>query len=129
MARTLPLTFRSVTGQPREGYQVVLAGTEPLAAVTDAGGVVTIEVPVGATYAVGFGSALEVNGVAYTAGTVLHLTIPDGEGPLALADCLTGTGDASLPTMLQARIDLETALADLQSRVAALEAPAPGGTP
>lgn len=121
MSRTLPLTIRSVTGQPREGYQVVLAGTDPLEAVTDAGGVVTIEVPVGATYAVGFGSALEVNGVAYGAGTVLHLAIPEGEGPLALADCLTGIADASLPTLLQARIDIETALADLQTRVAMLE--------
>lgn len=108
MSRSLTTCIQSVTGTPREGLQVDAINGGTLSAITDAGGVFVLPLEPG-DYRIPFTGAVRVDGVAYPAGTAFRVTIPEGEGPIAWADALTGIEDASLIALLQRIEVLETA--------------------
>lgn len=111
--RPLTATIQSITGAPLDGVQVVFVtpGDEPdVVGVTDASGVLTVNLEPGMAYAVGIGSAVQVDGALFGAGAVIRFTVPSiGKGqedgaPLTLADAELTIVAADLPTLL-ARIE------------------------
>lgn len=103
---TLTATICHATGAPREGYQVVLWAEVPVLAITDAGGGIRAEVEPG-TYRLALEASLQVDGVAYPAGTVLVLTVPEGDAVIPVGDCIAEVIDASLPALLARIVALE----------------------
>lgn len=126
MSRTVEPTIRDATGTPREGLRVDFYAPSPAAsvhAITDAGGVLRADLEPGVTYSVPVMNAVIVNGQDLPAGTVLRIVVPEGEGPVEIADVTVAIIDASPPALLTMLETIQTALDALTARVAALEAP------
>lgn len=104
MASLLTATICHATGAPREGYQVVLWSAVPVLAMTDAGGGIVVDVEPG-TYRLALETALQVDGVAYPAGTVLVIEVPAEDA--RLGDCVTEVIDASPIALLDRIVALE----------------------
>jgi hypothetical protein len=109
----------TATGAPREGLRVDFYAGPPgqdVHATTDAGGSFNAELEVGASYSIPVMNAVTVNGQILPAGTVLRIVVPEGEGPVEVAELIVDIIDASPPALL-------AMIEELTARVAALESP------
>jgi hypothetical protein len=123
VSRSLPATITSVTGAPREGLRLDFVNGGATSAITDAGGVFVVDLETATPYTLSFPGVVQIDGDPYPSGTVILVTVPDGEGPATFADCVTGVVDAS-PAALLARLEaVETALGIVQA-APEMEAPA-----
>ena len=118
--RTVIAAITEPTGKPREGLSVHFAapeGHDTVIALTDASGVFRAALVPDVTYRVSVENAVLVDGVAFPAGTVFVVRVPEGEEEIEAIDAVIATIDASRPVLLDtiaaltARIDrLESAL-------------------
>ena len=114
MPRRLSATIANATGAAREGASVEFVNGTVLSALTDAGGVFVLDLETGTPYVVAFSTAVQIDGVPYSAGTAFTILVHEGEGVATFAECITETRDGSVPALL-------AAIADLTARVTALE--------
>ncbi len=102
MARAVSTTITEPNGTPREGLQVAFHADPPAVpvhVVTDAGGVFVAELEPGVTYRVPSSNAFTVNGVSFPAGMMFVVEVPEGEGPVDLAEVTVGVQDMSAPAI------------------------------
>lgn len=121
--RKVSATIDSPNGMPREGLRVDfhgLGGTPNAHAVTDAGGVFVASLVPG-EYLIPSSNAFTVNGQDFPAGTTFRLIVPEGPGPIDLSSDAVEIIDLSPPGLLATVTALQTALAALTARIAALE--------
>lgn len=117
MIRTVTAKITEPTGQPREGLAVYFhapQGFDNVVAMADASGVIRAVLDTAATYRVPVENAVVVDDLAWPAGTVFLVQVPEGEGEATALEALVGTIDASRPALLDR-------IAALEARIAALE--------
>lgn len=115
--RTVHATITEPSGQPREGlltYFHAPEGHDPVTATADASGVIRPVLETGVTYRVSVENAVIVDGVAFPAGTVIVVEVPEGDDPATAVEVLVDIIDASRPALLDRLAALEQAVADLQ---------------
>jgi hypothetical protein len=124
MARQVLATITEPTGRAREGLMVFFHAPEGYAHVTataDASGVIRPVLETGVTYRVSVENAVIVDGVAFPAGTIILVQVPEGEGPATAREALTGTIDASRPALLDREAQMADVLGTLLGRMGATD--------
>jgi hypothetical protein len=127
VTRALSSTIQSVTGSPWEGLRVdflpEVEGYEPVSARTDAAGVFVAELETGVPYSTGLIGPMVLDGAELAGSvTVIHLTVPEGDGAITLTDAATLTLSTGWSVLLRRLVAAETAIADYGTRLAMLEA-------
>lgn len=122
--RTVLATITEPTGKAREGLVAFFyapAGHAHVTASADAAGTIRPELETGIEYRVPVENAVVVDGVPFPAGTIIHIVVPEGEGPATAAEVLTGTTDASRPALLDHQAEAVAVMDDLLTRIGALD--------
>jgi hypothetical protein len=116
MGRLVTAVVTSPADAPREGLPVEFFGHDGsrVIAMTDAAGRFAAELVSGVTYDIPTENPVYVEGVAFLAGMMFRVTIPEGAGPLGIAD-LVASGhiaiiNASRPALVRRIETVEAAL-------------------
>ncbi len=117
MSRTVSACITDATGAPNEGLRVDFHAANPLqstSAMTDASGVFVVELVPLVVYQVSTENPFAVDGQPFPAGMVFRVTVPEGDGPVTIAEITTEIIDASRPALLGRLLALETRIAALE---------------